>query len=176
MTRIAIDELLYVLEEAYRGPGVEHTYESQSLLPNLATVRDEDWSRIPAGGRRSIAAIVVHVGACKVMYDDYAFGPGKLTWESSEVEPWPGGAAPRDEVGPWLESAHQRLREHIAALEDEDLARTRLTNWGEQRETRWIVSVMIQHDLYHAGEVNHIRSLFAGDDRWQFQVDLGLEG
>jgi hypothetical protein len=28
---------------------------------------------------------------------------------------------------------------------------------------------MMQHDLYHAGEINHIRSLLSGDDRWLFE-------
>jgi hypothetical protein len=31
---------------------------------------------------------------------------------------------------------------------------------------------MITHDAYHAGEVNHIRSLFSGDDRWMFERGL----
>jgi hypothetical protein len=69
----------------------------------------------------------------------------------------------------WLEEVHERLVDHVAGLSDEDLTVPRLTNWGEQRETRWIVSVMLQHDLYHAGEINHIRSLLSGDDRWLFE-------
>ena len=32
------------------------------------------------------------------------------------------------------------------------------------KETRWIISVMITHDLYHAGEINHIRCLSQRDD------------
>jgi hypothetical protein len=56
---------------------------------------------------------------------------------------------------------HERLRSGIAALADDaELLRLRRTNWGELRETRWIIVVvsMIQHDLYHAGEINHLRS------------------
>jgi hypothetical protein len=41
-----------------------------------------------------------------------------------------------------------------------------MTNWGEQKETRWIITAMIQHDLYHAGEINHLRALIQGTDRW----------
>jgi len=26
---------------------------------------------------------------------------------------------------------------------------------------------MIQHDLYHAGEINHLRSLHQGTDQWE---------
>ena len=29
------------------------------------------------------------------------------------------------------------------------------------------------HDAYHAGEINHLRSLLDGDDRWRF-VQLGF--
>ena len=31
---------------------------------------------------------------------------------------------------------------------------------------RWIISVMIEHDVYHAGEINHLRALMQGNDRW----------
>ena len=32
---------------------------------------------------------------------------------------------------------------------------------------------MITHDAYHAGEINHLRSLLSGDDRWRY-VQLGF--
>jgi hypothetical protein len=47
----------------------------------------------------------------------------------------------------------------------------RMTNWGEPNPTRWIVMVMIQHDLYHASEINHLGSLYRGDDRWEHERD-----
>jgi hypothetical protein len=28
---------------------------------------------------------------------------------------------------------------------------------------------MVGHDFYHAGEVNHLRSLLGTDDRWRWQ-------
>jgi hypothetical protein len=61
------------------------------------------------------------------------------------------------------------LRAGIAALTDDaELARPRRTNWGELRETRWVIAVtMIQHDLYHAGEINHLRSLHQQADQWE---------
>ena len=34
------------------------------------------------------------------------------------------------------------------------------------KESRWIIAVMIEHDLYHAGEINHIRALRQGNDGW----------
>ena len=35
-----IEALLYLLDEAFRGRGIEETDESQALLTNLATVRE----------------------------------------------------------------------------------------------------------------------------------------
>ena len=49
----------------------------------------------------------------------------------------------------------------------------RMTNWGELRTTRWIVAAMITHDAYHAGEINHLRSILGTDDRWRF-IQLGF--
>ena len=73
-------------------------------------------------------------------------------------------------VLPWLETAHQALAGHVAALPDDaELDAPRLTNWGERRPTRWIVAAMITHDAYHAGEINHLRSLMGPDDRWRFE-------
>jgi len=38
------------------------------------------------------------------------------------------------------------------------------------KETRWLIAVTIEHDLYHAGEINHLRALKHGDDRWAWDV------
>ncbi len=173
-SRGGIEALLYLLDEAFRGRGIAETDESQALLPNLATVPKGAWRALPDGAARSIEAIVVHVGACKIMYDDYAFGTGTLQWGTPEVEPWPDGQAPMDEVIPWLERAHTGLVEHVGALPDDtELTRPRSANWGEDRETRWLIAAMVTHDAYHAGEINHVRSLLDGDDRWR-HVQLGF--
>ena len=68
--RGGIEALLDLMDEAFRGRGIEETDESQALLTNLATVTDEQWRALPAGAARSIADIACHVGACKIMYDD----------------------------------------------------------------------------------------------------------
>lgn len=166
--RGGIDALLYLLDEAFRGRGIEESNESQAFLTNLASVADDAWTALPDGAARSIASIALHVGSCKVMYTEYAFGAGALEWGTPDVEPWPEDAIPRNELVPWLEAAHARLVEAVAALDDAELDRPRPTNWGEQRPTRWIIAAMVTHDAYHAGEINHVRSLLDGDDRWRF--------
>jgi hypothetical protein len=170
MIRGGIETLLYLMDEAFRGPGIEASDESQALLPNLRSVPADAWHAVPEGLERSIESIAIHVGACKVMYDDYAFGSASLRFATPEVEPWKPGESEMDAVVPWLEEVHGRLAGHVEALgDDRELDAPRGTNWGEQRPTRWIVAAMITHDAYHAGEINHLRSLLGPDDRWRFQ-------
>jgi len=159
MTTAAVGQLLYLLDEAFAGE------DWHSLLGNLRAVAPEEWRWVPPGGDRSIRDIVQHVGGCKFMYEDHAFGQAALDWEHPLVE---GGAALSDATSAiaWLRDGHARLRRSVAGLDDAELARFRRTNWGEQMETRWIIAIMIQHDLYHAGEINHLRSLYRRDDRW----------
>jgi uncharacterized damage-inducible protein DinB len=172
--RTAIETLGYLLDEAFRGVGIEASNESQALLPNLATVGADAWRALPPGASRSIESIAIHVGACKVMYDDYAFGSGSLRFATPEVEPWGTGPAPRSDVIAWLEAAQARLAGHVAELtSDGELEALRLTNWGERKPTRWIVAAMITHDAYHAGEINHLRSILGTDDRWRF-IQMGF--
>ena len=172
MSEVAL--LAYLMDEAFSGAGIEESNESQSLMANLATVADDMWRAEVPGAVRTIESIALHVGACKVMYRDHAFGARELTWESPEVQPWADGAAPKSETLDWLRTTHAQLMRHVAALSDGDLYQPRLANWGEQRETRWLLSTLLQHDAYHAGEINRIRSLLAGEDRWNWQIVEGI--
>jgi hypothetical protein len=70
----------------------------------------------------------------------------------------------------WLREGHQRLALSAANLDDDhELLALRPANWGRSHETRWLLNVIIQHDLYHSGEINHIRALRQGNDRWEHE-------
>ena len=155
MGRVAVQQLLYLMDEAFEGS------RWHSLTSNLRTVRQEDWSWAPTDGRRSIANLVAHVAGCKYMYDNHAFGDASMTWNDPLSEP---GERTLPETMEWLREGQLRLRQSVAALDDDELGKQRRANWGEMKETGWIISVMIQHDLYHAGEINHIRALRHGND------------
>jgi hypothetical protein len=161
--------MLYLLDEAFEGRGIEESNESQALLTNLTTVTEAEWRATVPAATRTIESMVLHLGACKIMYDDYAFGSGTKQWGTPEVEGWIDTDAPMAEAIAWLRDAHRPFRDHVAALTDDDLDRPRMTNWGEERPTRWIVAAIIGHDFYHAGEINHLRSLLGSDDRWRWQ-------
>jgi uncharacterized damage-inducible protein DinB len=165
----SVGALLYLLDEAFEGPGLEESNESQALMANVATVDEAIWRAKVPGAIRTIESMVLHVGACKIMYDDYAFGPGTKQWGTPEVEGWVDGVAPMADAIDWLREAHRHFKEHVAGLTDGDLDQARMTNWGELRPTRWIIAALIGHDFYHAGEINHLRSLLGTDDRWRWQ-------
>jgi hypothetical protein len=164
----AVQELVHVLEDAFAAKGIEETGESQSMLGNLATVPEDLWHATPPGGERTIASVVLHVGGCIVMYDEYAFGPGRKRWDDPDLVPWSREEAPMGEAIEWMGAAHRRFVNHVTALRDDDLGKPRRANWGEDVPTRWLISAIATHSAYHAGEINHIRSLLQRDDAWMW--------
>jgi hypothetical protein len=133
-------------------------------------LRDEDWTALPAGSNRSIAEILEHVGWAKWMYQDYAFGPASLRGDQPPLIP-PNGmrSRPPTELMSWMSEGHKIWLTSIRALADDtDLDRLRLTNWGAYLPTRSIIRILIGHDFYHAGEINHIRASLQGTDRWPY--------
>jgi hypothetical protein len=162
MSRAGIELLLYLMDEAFEA---QDLLGAHSLLANLATVRDDDWRWLPEGGGRSIFDIVEHVAACKFVYDSHAFGDGSIRFGRQGNIPPPGGDAPTDMIE-WLKEGQRALRTSVASLDDDsELLRPRRAHWGQELETRRLINITIQHDLYHGGEINHIRALRQGDDR-----------
>ncbi len=157
MSTEAVSQVLYLFDSAFEGT------EWHSLLGNLRSVTPDDWLWVPPLGRRSIHEIVHHVGGGKRMYHNQAFGDGHLTWTDPLIDD-PAPCATIESALAWLREGQALLRASIAALEDTELLGLRRSPQGKLRETRWIISTMIQHDLYHAGEINHIRCLHQQDD------------
>ncbi len=155
MTRTSIEQLLYQLDEAFRDN------PWGSLLNNLKNVKEDDWEWLPPDGKRSILHIVRHVGYAKLTYENHAFGDRSLPWNDPSLVPQDSQP---EIMNDWLRGTHQRLRDRVAALEDDqELKLNRMAPWGTEANTRWIVNNMIQHDIYHAGEINHIRALRQDD-------------
>jgi len=163
-SRVAIDTLVWLIEEAFNGD------PSHSLLANLQDLREEDWTATPSGSGRSIADILEHVGWSKWMYEDYAFGSASLRGDQPPLIPEEGARSrPPIELLAWLTEGHRRWLASVRALRDDsELDKDRLTNWGERLLTRDIIRIMIAHDFYHAGEINHLRALLQSTDRWPY--------
>lgn len=163
-SRTALETLIWLIEDAFDGD------PDHSLLANLRSLQDDEWTRSPPGGSRSIADVLEHVGWSKWMYEEYAFGSASMRGDQPPMIPADGARSrPPKELLEWLKEGHQRWLASIRALaDDSELDRDRLTNWGELLPTRTILRIMIAHDLYHAGEINHIRALLQGTDRWPY--------
>jgi hypothetical protein len=163
-SRVAIDTFAWLIEMAFDGD------PSQSLLANLHDLREEDWTTTPSGSGRSIADILEHVGWSKWMYEDYAFGSASMRGDEPPLIPENGARSrPRDELLTWLTEGHHRWLASVRALTDDpELDKERLTNWGDRLPTRDIIRIMIAHDFYHAGEINHLRALLQSTDRWPY--------
>ncbi len=156
MTRAGIEQLLYLMDEAFRdNPWA-------SMLNNLKNVHEDDWEWLPPDGVRTILHIVQHVGHAKLMYENHAFGNRTMTWE--HLTKVPAESTPNVMIE-WLREGHEKLQASVAALaDDEELKQNRMAPWGREANTRWIVNNMVQHDLYHAGEINYIRALHQRND------------
>jgi len=164
-SRTSIDTLAWLLHDAFEGD------PDQSLLANLHDLSDKDWTALPVGGGRSIADILEHVGWAKWMYEDYAFGSASMRGDQPPLVPANNARSrPPAELLAWLTEGHRRWLASIHALSnDAELDRERPTNWGTHLQTRVLIRIMIAHDLYHAGEINHIRVLLQGTDRWPYE-------
>ena len=165
MSRSGIEQLLYMMDRAFTADTSFGTWHS--FLVNLGDVTDDDWLWVPQGGERSIFEIVQHAGMTKYAYDSQVFGDGSMHWDRPGSVPTIEETTPRDEVVRWLTEGQQRLRDHVATLPDDaELQVLRPDPWGTEHETRWLITQVIQHDLYHAGELNHIRALRHRNDNW----------
>jgi uncharacterized damage-inducible protein DinB len=169
MTRDVLDYVIWEMGQAF-----------DTLFHNLKDLRDDDWTWIPPGGARSISAIVGHIASSKVMYDNHAFGDASLTWESplfnDAQSPTTDRGLDPGQLFEWLRESHLRLLKNVDALADDtELERRRPVNWGGTRETRWIITRLINHDGYHAGEINHLRSIHQQNDRWEWEQEPSPE-
>ena len=164
-SRTAIDTLAWLTHDAFEGD------PDHSLLANLGNVTDEEWTVLLPGAGRSIADILEHVGWSKWMYEDYAFGSASMRGDQPPLVPEGNvKSRPRDELMEWLTEGHRRWLASIRALSDDSkLERERLTNWGDKLQTRVLIRILIAHDIYHAGEINHIRVLLQGTDKWPYE-------
>jgi len=161
----AIDTLVWLIEDAFQGD------PTHSLLANLHEMTEDEWTRLPTGAGRSIADILEHVGWCKWMYEDYAFGSATMKGDRPPLIPMNAARSrPYPELLTWLMDGHTYWLASVRALTaDAELEMERLTNWGEWLPTREIIRIMIAHDIYHAGEINHLRALLNGTDRWEYE-------
>lgn len=156
--KVAVNTLLFVMDNAFEKS------RSHSLASNLRSVTEEDYTREHEG--RSIREMVRHVAAAKHVYDNQAFGDASLFIPDFQERIYESTATMAEDLE-WLRHGYEGLRASVAALDDANLAEQRPVHMGGTREAREIISIMIEHDLYHAGEINHLRALMQDTDYWR---------
>lgn len=161
MGREGIEAILALMELAFEG-------SQHSLLQNIRSVAPDSWDRRPPGGNRSIRDFVAHVGMFKFMYANHGFRDGGMDYGDPPATPAPERLADPAAAEEWLREGHTYLTCCIRELEsDSELDAPRKAHWGAPVSTYFLVTTMLEHDVYHAGEINHARALLQDDDRWR---------
>lgn len=99
------------------------------------------------------------------------FGDGTRGWDEAAIDGVSPGDDPAEMIS-WLRKAHARFRDSVAGLTDSKLAGP--CPWGLPWTYRRIIEVVIQHPLYHIGEINYARAMVQGNNDWS-HMDLGRE-
>jgi uncharacterized damage-inducible protein DinB len=159
VSQIAVNELLFLMDNAFERS------RPHSLLNNLGSVTEAEWSVADQEGR-TIREMVRHLAAAKHVYDNQAFGDGSLLWPQMQERIFDPDKTMANDIE-WLQHGHGQLRGSVAALDDDELGKQRPVHMGGTLETRMIISIMIEHDVYHAGEINHLRATIQGNDYWR---------
>lgn len=150
----------YLLRRAFDGG--EHAF-----LRNLDGVSEAEWRALPPARMRgrAIGDIAWHAAAAKHLYWDAAFGSATLTGDITEERPWDHGRSMADVLA-YARDGQAKLLAALAGLEDGAMAHPARAHWGEMLPVRRVFASMIEHDLYHAGEINHIRAMLRDEDHW----------
>lgn len=154
MSRDVLEHLIWSLEQSFRKKP-EH-----SLIANLSSVTTDDLDTVVPGGGRTMRDLIIHCGAVKLMHANHAFGDASYTFWTTWPHEDPISEASFEDLLEWLELAHLNVISSVIKLEgDHELIAPRPTYWGERWETRRILDAIAVHDVYHAGEINHLRAL-----------------
>jgi hypothetical protein len=169
VARSAVELLRFELQDAYDAlrqhvAGLSDHEFFWEPVPDCWTVRRRDDGRWavdypepPHPDPAPLTTIgwrLVHVAECKVMYHEYAFGDAKLTFPEIDSAHTAATAIAQ------LEEGHAMLARDLGSLDEADLEREVLTNWGERWPARQIFWTMISHDLHHGGEIGALRDLY----------------
>ena len=149
----AIERLLIQLNAAYGGPA----WHGPSLRELLDGVTEEQARARPIANAHSILEIVVHIRSwMDAVSERLAGSERELTteedWSDVARTSWP---AVLDE----LDNAESRVCDAVARLRPEDLDKPVA---GKRYSVYVLVHGLIQHNLYHAGQIALLKKAAAG--------------
>jgi uncharacterized damage-inducible protein DinB len=104
----------------------------------------------------SIQDIVFHVAGDKRVQLSAAFEGGSVTWDEYIAE-HPKGSV--DEMLAELKASHTLMMARMEETRDEALQTTVSTWGGKKMAIRDLFVMLIEHDIYHAGQIRYVRNL-----------------
>ncbi|MFQ6097291.1 MAG: DinB family protein [Armatimonadota bacterium] len=145
MARELIDDLIGRTKRAF-----------EDLLQHTEGLTEEQATQSPHPNVKSIWECVMHVAWCKRHHADHAFGTHTVfDWDARE-QVCPTFADARR----LLQDAHGEVFKHLCALQDDrELQRTVKNPEGEQVRLRQVLQTLINHDLYHLGQLVLMRQM-----------------
>ena len=114
---------------------------SRDLTEAVARTKPERW-------HQPIWDILKHVGECKAMYLEQAFGP--------PPEPYPEIGESLESLLAYLESVQRRCIACIEALDEADLGEPVPTDWHGESAAH-LFWVLAQHDVAHGAQIGVLR-------------------
>jgi len=149
-----IDLLLVQIDQAYN----RRSWHGTNLRGSLRGVTPDQAAWRPRADRHSVQEIAVHAAYWKYVVRR------RLTGEKRGSFPLDGSnwfARPRADTTTWkadlrlLDDCHRQLRETVASLDPKRLRRT----LGGSTTALDLVTGIIAHDLYHAGQIQLLKRM-----------------
>ena len=134
----------------------------------LSGLTDEEatWHHHPdteEGQALPIVQYCLHVASCDVIYADMAFGERRNDWRwAAELVGAADGRPPAETAATMSRRGHAFLLERLAEASDEALEAVHEMHHGHAMTGWQVVAAMVQHRLWHAGQIALIREAYAG--------------
>lgn len=159
MTRV--DMLRIRLEESFRGS------RYHSFLSSIKGVTEEAARWTPPHYRGfphmtgSILNLAYHTGGDKHVLISTAFGDGSTTWPvvQARFEALGGDLAAAKTLA---EEGHALVLRALEQQTDDSLDAPRPYYSGKTHTAHELFSIIAEHDVYHAGQINYVKCLLAG--------------
>jgi uncharacterized damage-inducible protein DinB len=145
-----IERIVDQMDRAFSGDA----WHGPSLMSTLEGLSAEDASKHPIRGAHSIWELVHHLGSWNAIVLHRLRGENiEVTTERDWPPVWEVSETAWRRAVENLSETHLRLRNFVASLEDDQLDRMDQTTSGAKTSRYVVLHGMVQHNLYHAGQV-----------------------
>lgn len=160
--RVLVTHLQQQFEAAYRESRWHSLQEAiKGLKSDEAAWCPPHYKGFP-WAHGSILEILFHVAGDTLYQLDYAFGARTLTWEQLQARFQRDGGDLKA-AKKLLDESFSVLQEYLKNLTDADLTHTYTAPDGKtQKSLAELFQMLLEHFLYHTGQIVYIRNLWAG--------------